>query len=93
MGEWKYLYRRTGGNISSLAELIREAAADALLTGAERIDQAVLDTIMINEHAQSTYAANWQEDPLPPSPDQRRNQAGADREAAAEPERSAHATM
>lgn len=65
--EWKYLYRRTGGNISSLAELIREAAADAVLTGTERIDRKLLDTIVINEHAQSTYEANWREDPEPPA--------------------------
>ncbi|MER7736468.1 TniB family NTP-binding protein [Streptomyces erythrochromogenes] len=64
-GEWKYLYRRTGGNISSLAELIREAAADAALTGAERIDRKLLDSIVINEHAQSTYEANWHQDPEP----------------------------
>ncbi|MET9726479.1 TniB family NTP-binding protein [Streptomyces zaomyceticus] len=66
-GEWKYLYRRTGGNISSLAELIREAAADAVLTGAERIDRKLLDSIVINEHAQSTYEANWHGDPEPPA--------------------------
>ncbi|GHE08764.1 TniB family NTP-binding protein [Streptomyces alanosinicus] len=66
-GEWKYLYRRTGGNISSLAELIREAAVDAVLTGAERIDRRLLDSIVINEHAQSTYETTWQEDPEPPA--------------------------
>ncbi|MFE0448150.1 TniB family NTP-binding protein [Streptomyces fungicidicus] len=65
---WKYLHRRTGGNISSLAELVREAAVDAVLTGEERIDRALLDNIVINEHAQSTYEADWQEDPKPPSP-------------------------
>ncbi|MEU6570403.1 TniB family NTP-binding protein [Streptomyces parvulus] len=83
VGEWKYLYRRTGGNISSLAELIREAAADAVLTGTERIDRALLDTIVINEHAQSTYDAMWHEEPLPPSPDQRHNPEDEDGQAAA----------
>lgn len=66
---FKYLYQRTGGNISSLAELIREAAADALLTGAERIDRKLLDGITINEHAQSTYDTYWGRiDPTPPTP-------------------------
>ncbi|UQA34760.1 TniB family NTP-binding protein [Streptomyces sp. HNA39] len=83
VSEWKYLYRRTGGNISSLAELIREAAADALLTGAERIDRTLLDTIVINEHAQSTYDAMWHEEPLPPSPEQRHNLEDEDGQAAA----------
>ncbi|CAM5653979.1 hypothetical protein GCM10010343_35020 [Streptomyces avidinii] len=72
-GDWKYLHRRTGGNISSLAELIREAAADAVLTGTERIDRKVLANILINEHAQSTYENNWQEDPDPPTPGDSKN--------------------
>ncbi|MFJ9900362.1 TniB family NTP-binding protein [Streptomyces sp. NPDC091280] len=83
VGEWKYLYRRTGGNISSLAELIREAAADALLTGAERIDRPLLDTIVINEHAQSTYDTKWHENPLPPPRDQCPNPEEEDGQAAA----------
>jgi hypothetical protein len=43
------------------------AAADAVLTGAERIDRKLLNGIVINEHAQSTYEANWQEHPEPPA--------------------------
>ncbi|MFD3844839.1 TniB family NTP-binding protein [Streptomyces microflavus] len=82
VGEWKYLFRRTGGNISSLAEIIREAAADAVLTGTERINRALLETIMINEHAQSTYDAMWHEEPLPPSPDQRHDPEDEDGQAA-----------
>lgn len=67
-GLWKYLHRRTGGNISSLAELVREAAADAMLTGTEQIDRKLLDSIVINEHAQSTYETFWQDHSQPPPP-------------------------
>ncbi|WP_405458121.1 ATP-binding protein [Streptomyces sp. NBC_00101] len=80
-GEWEYLYRRTGGNISSLAELIREAAADAVLTEVEGIDRKLLDGIAINEHAQSTYEANWgQTEPTPPPPGNPKNSAAEDEE-------------
>ncbi|WP_405481257.1 TniB family NTP-binding protein [Streptomyces anulatus] len=82
-GLWKYLHRRTGGNISSLAELIREAAADAMLTGTERIDRKLLDSIVINEHAQSTYETFWREDPQPPAPEQKDKPEEDDGEAAA----------
>ncbi|GAA1375721.1 TniB family NTP-binding protein [Streptomyces beijiangensis] len=68
VGLWRYLYRRTGGNISSLAELIREAATEAVLTGTEKIDGALLAGITINEHAQSTYDAHWHQVDPPPAP-------------------------
>lgn len=85
VGLWEYLYRRTGGNISSLAELIREAAADAVLTEAERIDRKLLAGIAINEHAQSTYETNWgQIDPTPPPPGNTQNPAAEDEEGEAE---------
>ncbi|MFD0572076.1 TniB family NTP-binding protein [Kitasatospora gansuensis] len=54
---WKYLHQRTGGNISSLAELVREAATEAVLTGTETINRTVMNRIEINEHAQTTYAS------------------------------------
>ena len=38
-----YLYGRTGGYIVSLSHLIREAAIMAILTGTERIDEALLE--------------------------------------------------
>ncbi|MEV4501888.1 TniB family NTP-binding protein [Streptomyces klenkii] len=79
--DWKYLHQRTGGNISSLAELIREAAADAVLTGGEAIDRKLLDSIVINEHAQSSYEATRQEAPEPPARPTR--ESGAEGEAAA----------
>ncbi|WP_407566646.1 TniB family NTP-binding protein [Streptomyces sp. 184] len=70
---WKYLHRRTRGNISSLAELICEAAAEAVLTKAERIDRALLEDIVINEHAQSTYENTRPHDgPTPPATDAKR---------------------
>ncbi|MEU9426266.1 TniB family NTP-binding protein [Streptomyces sp. NPDC048342] len=82
--EWKYLYRRTGGNISSLAELIREAAAEAVLTGTEKIDQALLEGIVINEQAQSTYENDLRyEDPNPPTPGDAQNSGDTNGEAAA----------
>ncbi|MFJ4617357.1 TniB family NTP-binding protein [Streptomyces sp. NPDC088812] len=81
---WKYLYQRTGGNISSLAELIREAAAEAVLTGAEKIDRTLLEDIVINEHAQSTYEnGRPYEDPNPPTPGDIQNAEDEGGEAAA----------
>ncbi|MEV8323523.1 TniB family NTP-binding protein [Kitasatospora sp. NPDC056731] len=63
---WKYLHQRTGGNISSLAELIRESAAEAVMTGAEAVDRKLMSTIVINENAQTTYDTSWHEEPQPP---------------------------
>lgn len=46
-----YLYGRTGGYIVSLSHLIREAAIYAILTGAERIDKPVLESIELDHAA------------------------------------------
>lgn len=49
----EYLHHRTGGSISSLSHLIREAAILAILNGTERIDRTLLDEIQIDHAAQS----------------------------------------
>jgi Bacterial TniB protein len=51
-----YLYGRTGGYIVSLSHLIREAAIYAILTGAERIDKPVLESVEL-DHAAVEEAA------------------------------------
>jgi hypothetical protein len=51
-----YLYGLTGGYIVSLSHLIREAAIFAILTGAERIDKAILDAVEL-DHAATAEAA------------------------------------
>jgi hypothetical protein len=55
-----YLYGRTGGYIVSLSHLIREAAIMAILTGAERIDEALLNAVEL-DHAATEEAAQRQE--------------------------------
>jgi len=54
-----YLYGRTGGYIVSLSHLIREAAIYAILTGAERIDKPVLESVEL-DHAAVKEAAEAQ---------------------------------
>ncbi|MET8182732.1 hypothetical protein [Streptomyces sp. NPDC005336] len=55
-----------------------------MLTGAEKIDRALLEDIVINEHAQSTYENNRPyEDPNPPTPGDIHNPDDEDGEAAA----------
>ena len=51
-----YLYARTGGYIVSLSHLIREAAIKAILTGSERIDARLLETVEL-DHAAVDEAA------------------------------------
>jgi DNA polymerase III delta prime subunit len=46
-----YLYGRTGGYIVSLSHLIREAAIRAILTGTERIDEALLNAVELDHAA------------------------------------------
>ncbi len=60
---WKYLYERTEGNISSLAELIRESATEAVMTGTEAITRKLMEGIVINENAQTAYDASGHEAP------------------------------
>jgi hypothetical protein len=46
-----YLCGLTGGYIVSLSHLIREAAIYAILTGTERIDKPVLETVDLDHAA------------------------------------------
>jgi hypothetical protein len=55
-----YLYGRTGGYIVSLSHLIREAAIMAILSGTERIDKALLDTVELDHAATMEAAAERQ---------------------------------
>jgi hypothetical protein len=54
-----YLYGRTGGYIVSLSHLIREAAITAILSGTERIDEALLEGVEL-DHAATEGAARHQ---------------------------------
>jgi hypothetical protein len=51
-GEADYLWRRTQGVIGSLTQLLTEAAAEAIQTGAERITRTLLDGIDIGYAAE-----------------------------------------
>jgi Bacterial TniB protein len=56
-----YLYARTGGYIVSLSHLIREAAIKAILTGSERIDERLLETVELDHAAVEEAAAAQRE--------------------------------
>ncbi len=60
-GQAKYLHQRTGGGISSLSHLIRQAAISAILHGTETIDRSLLDTTVIDHAAEIVT-------PRPPHP-------------------------
>ncbi|WP_406348407.1 ATP-binding protein [Streptomyces sp. NBC_00144] len=49
-----YLHERTGGLIGSLSQLIREAAVDAIDTGAEKITKRMLDEIELDHAVQKS---------------------------------------
>lgn len=49
----KYLFVRTGGNIGSLMALIRRGTARAIRTGRERLDRDLLDTVRLDEGAET----------------------------------------
>lgn len=51
-----HLHDRTGGMIGSLSHLIRAAAIDAIITGAERITKTSLDAVHL-DHAAETHRA------------------------------------
>lgn len=48
-----YLHQRTAGMIGSLSHLIRGAALDAILTGAEKITKKLLDAVDLDHAAQN----------------------------------------
>jgi AAA domain-containing protein len=47
-----YLHERTGGMIGSLSHLIREAAIDAIINQTEKINQASLNTVDLDQTAE-----------------------------------------
>jgi hypothetical protein len=47
-----YLHERTGGMIGSLSHLIREAAIDAIINQTEKIDQAGLYAVDLDQTAE-----------------------------------------
>lgn len=49
----QHLHDRTGGSISSLSHLIRQASIMAILTGAEKIDRELLNETSIDRAAES----------------------------------------
>lgn len=53
--ESRYLHQRTGGGISSLSHLIRQAAISAILLKSERVDRPLLDATAI-DHAAETVS-------------------------------------
>lgn len=48
-----YIFVRTGGNIGSLMDLIRRGTSKAIRTGRETLDRQLLDTIRLDEGAES----------------------------------------
>ncbi len=50
----EYLYRRTGGMIGSLSQLVRGAAILAIEDGTEQITRDLLDAIPVDYAAQRT---------------------------------------
>jgi hypothetical protein len=56
VAEARYLHRRTGGMIGSLAHLIRAAAISAMLDGTEHVTRALMDTVLIDCAAHTAAA-------------------------------------
>jgi hypothetical protein len=53
----EYLYRRSGGMIGSLSQLIRGAAILAIDDGSEQITRALLDGVPVDVAAQRAHIA------------------------------------
>jgi hypothetical protein len=53
--EWRYLFERTRGSISTLSYLLRMAADEAIESGAEEINGLLLDSIRTDESTQRPY--------------------------------------
>jgi hypothetical protein len=51
-GQAKYLHQRSGGGISSLSHLVRQAAISAILLQTESIDRNLLDSTVIDHAAE-----------------------------------------
>jgi hypothetical protein len=52
---YRYLHDRTDGSICALADLIRESAIEAVMTGEEAITKKLMDTIIISKQAEAAY--------------------------------------
>ena len=52
---YRYLHERADGSICGLADLIREAATEAVMNGDEAITKRLMDTIVISKHAEAAY--------------------------------------
>ncbi len=54
----RYLHKRTSGMMGSLSALIREAALEAILTGAETMTKTMLDAIDLDHAATDSAHCN-----------------------------------
>jgi len=57
---YRYLHDRTDGSICGLADLVREAATEAVMNGDEAITKRLMDTIVISKHAEAAYQRRLQ---------------------------------
>jgi len=51
----EYLHRRTRGKVGTLSGLIREGAIEAILSGAEALNEGLLDSIAVDQAAETAY--------------------------------------
>jgi hypothetical protein len=58
VAEAKYLHRRTGGKIGSLAHLIRSAAIRSMLDETECVTRDLMDAVLIDYAAQTSAHRN-----------------------------------
>ena len=67
----EYLYRRTSGVVGLLERLIEDGCREAIDTGTERLDQAVLDNVALSlPDIRSRDAGAGEIPPIPPGPAQ-----------------------
>jgi hypothetical protein len=67
----EYLYRRTSGVVGLLERLIEDGCREAIDTGTERLDQAVLDNVALSlPDNRSRDAGAGEIPPIPPGPAQ-----------------------
>jgi hypothetical protein len=65
----EYLYRRTNGVVGLLERLIEDGCREAIDTGTERLDQAVLDNVALSlPDTRSRDAEAGEIPPIPPGP-------------------------
>lgn len=54
---WEYIHKRTGGNLASLHEFIRDCAIRAVVTGQESITKSLMEQVSINRNATRRFSA------------------------------------